>query len=204
VTDAGDVGFMARGNGIVICAGCQVSRVADTTPGGSFLGCGFDAERGGSLFINGSATTQTFISGICALTSGRLEAQNVVGSGGLGGTTGAGAMVTGASSADLTGATFTGYMTGIYASGGSSAVITTATVNGSSGDGVVADGGTLSGNGVTSSSNVGYGFHVFHQGTLSLTASLANAVGNGSGPIASEVSGTQNGTTYLGSTASID
>jgi hypothetical protein len=174
-TDSGDVNMMARGNGVIICTPCTVNRAADTTHTSvAMLGSGFDAERGGTLYIDGSTSVNSYHACINALTNGAAWAHDIKCSGGLNGQ-GYGFQVTEGGFIETfgtTGSTVTGYTTGIYVGAGSGMDVTDAKVSANSGDGIVVDGGRLTGSGASSTGNTGYGLHLFHQGNAVLFSTL--------------------------------
>lgn len=193
-TDAGDVDFMARGNGVIVCNGCVANRAADNTPGGAVLGACFDAERGGALYVDGSTCSNHLVGGIVGLTGGHIWGHQLTVGASLTGT-GNGANIWEYASAELGGSTFSGAnvncldITG-YADIGPSGTHTT-TCTGASGDGIVSDGGTITGSNVSSKSNGGYGLHALHQGKMIIfnNATPALLTGNTSGPGAADPAG---------------
>ena len=207
VTDAGDVDIMARGNGVIVCTPCTVNRAADSTHTAvANLGSGFDAERGGTLYIDGSTSSNTRTACINALTNGAAWAHDIKCLGGLSGQGQGIAAVEGGTieTFGTTGSTVTGYKNGIYAGAGGYVDVTQAKVSANSGDGISVDGGKLTGSSASSTGNAGYGLHLFHQGNAVLFTTLANLKGNKAGQVAVEAAGTRNGYAYQGSSLVIN
>jgi hypothetical protein len=197
-TDAGDVNFMARHNGTIICPHCQAVRAADTTAKPT-LGCNFTAEEGGSLWIDGSSGRDSFTGGLCILSASHAWAHGLHLSGGLGGTQGSGIWATENGYGETEGSTVKGYATGVYVNNGGGLDLTGDHISDNGNDGVQVDGGHVNGGHISSEHNGGFGYHVLHQGVAQAWGSLHGTAGNKLGVAAVEPAGTMNGFAYQGS-----
>lgn len=182
--DAGDVNFMARHNGTLICPHCAADRAADTTAPPT-LGCNFTAEDGGSLYIDGSTGVNSYTAGLCLLTASHAWAHHLVLKGGLA-FKGAGVWSSENSFGELEGSTISNYDNGIYVNNGAGVDASRVRISGSRHDGAVADGGKIVGSEVSSFDNAGFGYHSFHMGSIQLYKSLDKAIRNRLGPVATE------------------
>lgn len=200
---AGDVNAMARGGGVIVCTPCSATDVSDYTNPKNVLGSNYDAERGGSLYIDGSSGSKSLVNGIVGLTGGHIWAHNTVFSGSLISGSGSGAWITGNSSAEFTGSKFSGYDDGILAQSGGVAFIDTCNITANT-NGVVADGGHISGGGATITNNTLYGIQSLHQGTVLMFGTYANMSGNGTN-FSVQPAGTTSvsGTTYVASSIDV-
>lgn len=202
-TDSGDVNFMARGGGVIVCNGCHASRAADTTTGQVILGACFDAERGGSLYVDGSTCSGYRVGGIVGLTGGHIWAHTMTVGASLTGA-GNGANIWEASSAELDGSIFSGATNNCVDVASGYASIANVSCTGATSDGIYVDlGGRISGNNVNSHNNGGYGLHASHGGIMELFATYSLLIGNTAGAVASDPAGTSQttgGTTISGAT----
>ena len=231
-TDAGDVNFMARGNGTIICNNCHAIRAVDTTPAqvaaGGALGENYDSERGGSMYIDGSTGSSSHNSCVWALTNGKAWAHAVTCSGGLGGNGNGYGAITGGS-IEATGATITGYAYGAYAAAGgvldlSAVHISNSSLDGilsspggyinlsgtsvagtTSGDQVVADSGQISGYNltVTNTASGKFSLHSLHGGNMTVSNSCATVAGCPGSMIASDPAGSSSYTPSGGTATAI-
>ncbi|WP_143412370.1 hypothetical protein [Gluconobacter sp. DsW_056] len=197
--DAGDVAFMARGNGVIVCPSCTANRASDMTdPNTAKLGFCFDAERGGALYIDGSTCTAAAVSGVYALTNGKAWAHSVtVSKPLLASAMGIYALSGGAIEAQ--GSTITGMGTGINSHDGGWVECNGCSITRSSGDNVIADGGLFLASGAKNTGAGAYGYHAIHQGTIRLYGAVSNTKGNAAGNFSAEGAGTQNGVAFSAS-----
>lgn len=204
-TDAGDVGFIARHNGVLRCIGCTAIRAADDAghvgaeDGDPVnLGCNYTAENGGTLIITQAKGAQSHIAAVCALTNGHVWADMFVGTGGLGGAIGQGLWAISGGVIQANHAALSGYLNGAYA--GAQGVIQSnnATYSNNADDGVDADAGTFIGSSDTIQNNAVHGASAFHQGMMQLYNTFATMTGNGTVGFV-EPAGTSNGLPYAAS-----
>lgn len=194
---AGDANVMARGGGVIVCLRCSATDVSDYTDPLNTLGSNYDAERGGSLYIDGSSGSKSLVNGIVGLTGGHIWAHHVILAGGLNsGGNGVGAWEN--SSIELTEAAIRGYMTGIDARQGAFVDADNVAVSNNKADGMRIDGGRVDGSHVISKDNGGYGVNVLHQGIGHLYATRINLTGNAAGIAAVEAAGKIHGYEYQG------
>ncbi|GBQ88879.1 autotransporter outer membrane beta-barrel domain-containing protein [Asaia krungthepensis] len=199
--DAGDVNAMARGGGTIVCLGCHASGASDyTNPSVAILGSSFDAERGGTLYIDGSTSAKTLEAGLLALSGGAAWAHNMAISSPVG--TGPGALISGNSAVELGGSSITGFSIGVNAQYGF-ADISGTTLSNNSQAGVVADGGVVTGSNATIQNNTQYGVQALHQGRVTLFASYKNMSGNGTN-FSAAPAGTTSGSGSSYTASSID
>lgn len=200
---AGDVNAMARGGGVIVCTPCSATDASDYTDPTNTLGSNYDAERGGSLYIDGSTGSKSLVNGIVGLTGGHIWAHNTVFSGSLISGSGSGAWVTGNSSAEFMGAKFSGYLNGVLSQSGGEAFIDACAITANT-NGAVADGGHISGAGATIANNTTYGIQALHQGSVVLFKTYANMSGNGTN-FSVQSAGTQSvsGTSYAASSIDV-
>lgn len=185
---AGDVNAMARGGGVIVCNNCSATDASDYTNTAIPLGSNYDAERGGSLYIDGSTGSKSLVNGVVGLTGGHIWAHNTTFTGSLISGSGNGAWVTGNSSAEFTGSSFSGYLNGVDSMSGGQAFVDTTTLTGNT-NGAVADGGSVSGDGAIITNNTQYGVQALHQGHVTLYNAYANMTGNGTN-FSAEAAGT--------------
>ncbi|MEZ7137240.1 hypothetical protein [Komagataeibacter sp. SM21] len=204
-TDAGDVNFMARGNGTIVCTPCTATRAVDMTdPAVAVLGGCYDAERGGSLYIDGSTCTGANVAGVTALSNGKAWSHGVTVTGALRPQATLGVWTTEGGMIEAQNSTITGMNNGVVAGNGATIECNGCSITGSYGDGVVADGGLFLGTGtISQGSQTGYGYHALHQGTMHLFSVIANTTGNSLGSFETEGAGTGNGGSYTASTVSV-
>ncbi|GBQ91493.1 hypothetical protein [Asaia krungthepensis] len=175
--DAGDVNAMARGGGTIVCLKCHASGASDyTDPKAAILGSSFDAERGGTLYIDGSTSEKTLEAGVLALSGGAAWAQNMTISKPLG--RGPGALISGFSSVNLGGTKIFGYYIGVNAQYGF-VDVSHCTIDGSGATGIVADGGRVTGSSVTIMHSKQFGIQAIHQGNVVLFDTFARMLANG-------------------------
>ena len=200
---AGDVNAMARGGGVIVCTPCSATDVSDYTDPDIQLGSNYDAERGGSLYIDGSTGSKSLISGIVGLTGGHIWAHNTTFTGSLISGSGNGAWITGNSSVEFTGSRFSGYNNGVNATTGGEAAIDNCTITGNT-VGVLADGGHINGNSATITNNTQYGIQALHQGNVVLFGTYSKMSGNGTN-FSTQAAGTQSvsGTSYAASSIDV-
>lgn len=193
VNISGDVNMMARGGGVIVCTPCTANGASDyTDPAVAILGSNFDAERGGSLLIDGSTGKWTLEAGLLGLTGGHIWAHNLKLTGAS--NNGDGVMIASNSTAELTGTTISGgYTNGIVVSGSSFALLTQMNISGNTGDGVQVDGGYATGSSVSVTNNGGFGYNIFHTGSGVFFDSFARATGNTGGVASVDAGGTLNG-----------
>jgi len=197
--DAGDVAFMARGNGVIVCPSCTANRASDMTdPNTARLGFCFDAERGGALYIDGSTCTGAAVGGVYALTNGKAWAHGVtVSKPLLSSAIGIYALSGGAIEAQ--GSTITGMGTGSNSHDGGWVECNGCSITRSSGDNVIADGGLFLASGAKNTGAGAYGYHAIHQGTMRLYGAVSNTGDNAAGNFSAEPNGTQNGVAFSAS-----
>lgn len=200
VTDAGDVAFMARGNGVISCPSCTARRASDmTSPDTARLGFCFDAERGGALHIDGSTCTGAAVGGVYALTNGKVWAHGVRISAPLTSQV-IGIYALSGGAVEAQNSVISGMGTGINAHDTGFIECDACVVEASAGDNITADGGTFVGSGVKSTNaKNGWGFHAFHQGVMRLYGVLSRTQGNARGPFSAESAGSRNGMPYTAS-----
>lgn len=200
---AGDVNAMARGGGVIVCTPCSATDASDYTNPSIQLGSNYDAERGGSLYIDGSTGSKSLVNGIVGLTGGHIWAHNTVFSGSLISGQGSGAWVTGNSSVEFTGAKFSGYLNGVLAQSGGVAFIDSCTITANT-NGVVADGGHVNGGSTIIKNNTGIGIQALHQGTVLMFGTYTSMSGNGTN-FSVQSAGTQSvsRTTYAASSIDV-
>ncbi|WP_438381064.1 right-handed parallel beta-helix repeat-containing protein [Asaia sp. BMEF1] len=176
---AGDVNAMARGGGVIVCTPCMATDASDYTNKNIQLGSNYDAERGGSLYIDGSIGSGSLISSITGLTGGHIWAHNIIISKSLIFSSGQGVWITGNSSAELIGCDVSGYNIGINVTNGGYADLDLCNIHDNGQSGVIADGGRLTGNSVSITDNKVYGIQAIHQGTVIMFHTYAKMHGNG-------------------------
>lgn len=200
---AGDVNAMARGGGVIVCTPCSATDASDYSYPAITLGSNYDAERGGSLYIDGSTGSKSLVSGVVGLTGGHIWAHNMTLSGALIATQGQGAWITGNASAEFSGSNISGYNIGVNAVNGGYASVDSTSIHNNRLAGITADGGRVTGGSATITNNTTYGIQALHQGSVVLFGSYARMSGNGTN-FSVQPAGIQNvsGTAY--SASSID
>lgn len=200
---AGDVNAMARGGGVIVCTPCSATDAGDYTDPTNMLGSNYDAERGGSLYIDGSTGSKSLVNGIVGLTGGHIWAHHTVFSGSVISGTGSGAWITGDSSAEFTGSKFSRYHDGVLAQSGGVAFVDSCTITANT-NGVVADNGRINGNSAAITNNTSIGIQALHQGTVVLFNTYAKMSGNGT-HFAAQPAGTEaiSGSTYTASSIDV-
>ncbi|WP_257997537.1 right-handed parallel beta-helix repeat-containing protein [Komagataeibacter saccharivorans] len=176
---AGDVNAMARGGGVIVCTPCTATDASDYTDPDIQLGSNYDAERGGSLYIDGSTGSKSLISGIVGLTGGHIWAHNTTFTGSLIAASGQGAWITGNASAEFTGCNISGYNIGVNAVNGGYAAVDTCRIHNNIQSGITADGGRVTGSSATIADNTTYGIQALHQGSVVMFGTYASMSGNG-------------------------
>ncbi|MBF0888750.1 MULTISPECIES: hypothetical protein [Gluconobacter] len=195
--DAGDVAFMARGNGVIVCTPCTAVRVSDlTNPDTAKLGYCYDAERGGALYIDGSTCSQFGSGGLYALTNGKMWAHGVTVSNPLNTTLAKGAYALTGGVIESQNSTFSGGYIGAEAQDLGVITCNYCTFKGASSDGVVSDGGAFLAGSSVSQNNAGYGYHAIHQGVIRIYGVTAKTTGNTVGKFAADTAGTAHGVAY--------
>ncbi|QDH14217.1 hypothetical protein E3E12_08485 [Formicincola oecophyllae] len=208
-TDAGDVNFFARHNGVLHCENCTADRAVDTT-GGPVLGCNFMAEEGGSLTVNGSVGSNGRVGGLCILTASHAWGHDLHLLGGLpddnGQPQGWGLWATENGYAETYGSHVEGYQKGVYVNDGAGLDLSNDVIANNVLAGVVADGGHVDGSHVTSTNNGGLGYQAFHQGRILVYDSRALSVGNKGGLAGAEQAsdGNMQDDTYTASTVVVE
>ena len=174
-----------------------------TDPSTAVLGEGFDAERGGSLYIDGSTCTNPNVACVIALSGGKAWAHGMTISSPLRPQSSYGLLATETGMIEAQNSVMTGMYSGINAANGGAIECDSCTITGSYGDGVSSDGGIVWGVGVSSQgSQTGSGFHAFHQGVMHLFNVVSNATGNKLGGFSVEPAGTESGIPYAASSIS--
>lgn len=176
---AGDVNAMARGGGTIVCLNCKASDVSDVTMSSNPLGSNFDAERGGTLYIDGSTGSKSLVNGLVAQTGGSVWAHNTTFTGPL--ISGKGSAITGWTGGEIeaTGSLLVGgYYSGVSSSDMAIVTCDTCTISGHK-VGVVADGGRVKGRSMTITNNAAYGIQALHQGSVIAFSTYAKMHGNG-------------------------
>lgn len=203
-TDAGDVNFMARGNGVIVCVSCHADRAVDMTdPSQAILGECYDAERGGALYIDGSTCTNPNVTGVIALSGGHAWAHGVNVSLPLRPHNSTGLLATENGMIEAQDSTLTGMANGVYAQTAGTIECDRCNIQGSYNDNVVADGGEVMGTATMSrGSQTGYGYHAFHQGRMHLFGVVSLTSGNRLGNFSVEAAGIANGATFTASSIS--
>ncbi|MFT9375898.1 right-handed parallel beta-helix repeat-containing protein [Komagataeibacter saccharivorans] len=176
---AGDVNAMARGGGVIVCTPCTATDASDYTDPDIQLGSNYDAERGGSLYIDGSTGSKSLISGIVGLTGGHIWAHNTTFTGSLIAASGQGAWITGNASAEFTGCNISGYNIGVNAVNGGYAAVDTCRIHNNIQSGITADGGRVTGSSAAITDNTTYGIQALHQGSVVMFSTYASMSGNG-------------------------
>lgn len=176
---AGDVNAMARGGGVIVCTPCTATDVSDYTNPEIQLGSNYDAERGGSLYIDGSTGSKSLIAAITGLTGGHIWAHNVKISESLIFASGRGAWIAGNAAAEFTGCDVSGYNIGVNVADGGYADLGKCNIHGNGQSGVTADGGRVTGNSVFITCNKTYGIQSIHQGEVIMFHTYAKMKGNG-------------------------
>lgn len=162
---SGDVNAMARGGGVIVCTPCTATDASDYTHPTNTLGANYDAERGGSLYIDGSTGSKSLVAGVVGLTGGHIWAHKLMLNGGLVSTTGQGAWITENSSAEFTGSEISGYNIGINAANGGYADLDACNIHANA-IGIRADGGRITGSAAIIRNNTTYGIQALHQGSV--------------------------------------
>lgn len=175
---SGDVNAMARGGGVIVCTPCTATDANDYTDPTNTLGANYDAERGGSLYIDGSTGSKSLVAGVVGLTGGHIWAHKLILNGGLVSTTGQGAWITENSSAEFTGSEFFGYNIGVNAANGGYADLDACNIHANA-IGILADGGRVTGGSVIISNNTIYGIQALHQGSVLMFNTYDNMSRNG-------------------------
>ncbi|KON63615.1 hypothetical protein KOEU_28620 [Komagataeibacter europaeus] len=176
---AGDVNAMARGGGVIVCTPCSATDASDYTHPDNTLGSNYDAERGGSLYIDGSTGSKSLITGVVGLTGGHIWAHHVTLTGSLIPASGQGAWITGNSSAEFTGCNISGYNIGVNATNGGYASVDTCNIHRNIQGGIVADGGRVTGASAIITDNTTYGIQALHQGSVVMFGTYAGMRANG-------------------------
>lgn len=204
MSGAGDVNAMARGGGVIVCTPCSATDASDYTDPDIQLGSNYDAERGGSLYIDGSTGSKSLISGIVGLTGGHIWAHHTTLTGSLIPSSGQGAWITGNSTAEFTGCTISGYKIGINAMNGGYADVDTCNIHGNVQSGILADSGRVTGASATITDNTTYGIQALHQGSVIMFGTYANMSGNGTN-FSVQAAGTEStsGTAYAASSIDV-
>ncbi|WP_336947227.1 hypothetical protein [Asaia sp. HN010] len=202
VTKSGDANYMARGGGVIVCTPCAGSDASDyTAPSTAILGMNFIAERGGSLYIDGSSGSGSLVSGVLALSNGAGWAHNVTLTGGLN-SGGNGFAVAEGGVLELTGSSATGYKNGLSAK--SAGFISADGASSAANQiGVLADGGRIEGNGVTITNNTNYGIQALHQGSVVMYGTVSKMSGNAAN-FSQQAAGTQSASNTTYTASSID
>lgn len=199
---AGDVNAMARGGGVIVCTPCSASNASDyTLPSTTVLGSNYDAERGGSLYIDGSKASDALINGLVGLTGGHVWAHNMIFTGGLNGG-GTGVWITGTSSAELTGSTISHYTNGVLAQSGGVAFPDKTTIQDCS-YGIIADNGRISGDTVSISGSHTVAIQALHTGSVLLFNTTANLVHNAASIWVQNAGTSSNGSNWAASSVSV-
>lgn len=201
---AGDVNAMARGGGTIVCLGCTATDVSDVTWSGTTLGSNFDAERGGTLYIDGSTGSKSLVNGLVAQTGGSVWAHKTKFTTPL--VQDSGSAITGwtgghieATSSSVSG----GYYADVTAADTAIVACDDCTLTGGK-VGIVADGGRARGTGMTITNNTQYGIQAIHQGTVIGYSTYANMSGNGTN-FSAEAAGTNSvsGSSYTASSIDV-
>jgi len=203
-SDAGDVNFMARGNGTIVCTPCTANRAVDmTSPSTAILGGGFDAERGGSLYIDYSTCTNSNVACVTALSNGKAWAHNMTISSPLRSQETSGFLAAENGIIEAQDSTISGMNIAVLAQNGGTAECDRCKITGSYSDGVIADGGLVLGTATQSQgSQTGYGYRALHQGIMHLYGVVSLTSGNKLGKFAVETAGSANSATYNASSIS--
>ncbi|MDF7674634.1 hypothetical protein PT277_04605 [Acetobacteraceae bacterium ESL0709] len=173
-----------------------------TAPQTAILGSNFDAERGGSLFIDGSTGSKTLEAGLLGLTGGHIWAHNLTLKGSIDAAS-PGALIASNATAELGDSKITGYNIGVDAFQRGFTAIDNCTLTNNSDSGVVADNGRVGGSKATIKNNPNYGVHAIHSGSIIIFSSAGQMSGNGTN-ISADVAGhDSNGSSWKGSTANI-
>lgn len=197
---AGDVNAMARGGGVIVCTPCTATDANDyTSPRTAILGSNFDAERGGSLYIDGSTGSKTLEAGLLGLTGGHIWAHNLKLTGSINAGS-PGVLISGNATAEINGSHISGYNIGVNAFQGGFAAVDGCIISGNSDSGVVADTGRINGNNVTVKHNPQFGVHAIHAGSITLFSSASLINGNGTNISAEQAGTLPNGSSWPGST----
>ena len=200
--NAGDVNFMARGGAVIVCTPCTAIGASDYTDSSNALGSNFDAERNGSLYIDGSTGKGGLVNGIVGITGGAIWAHNTTLTGGLNSGGSAISLWEGAHGEFAGCAVSGGYADGVSVASASFANINSCSITGNT-IGVLADGGRVEGGSVTITDNTSYGIQALHQGSVVMYSTYAKMSGNGTN-FSVQSAGTEStsGSTY--SASSID
>lgn len=174
---AGDVNAMARGGGVIVCTPCSARDASDYThPDAPILGGNYDAERGGSLYIDGSSAAGSLIAGVTGVTGGHLWAHGMQLLGGLNGA-GSGVWVSGNATGEFTASHIEGYKVGILAQVGGYAGVDGVVIKNCQ-TGMAADTGIISGVGAGVSGSSANAVQALHSGRIILFDTLRNLHGN--------------------------
>lgn len=194
---AGDVNFMARGGGVIVCTPCTAAYASDYTDPSNTLGSNYDAERNGSLYIDGSTGSNSLVNGLVGITGGAIWAHNTKWTGGLNGG-GNGVSLWSGSHAELDTCNITGYSNGADVTNASVGDFSGCTVTGMP-VGLNIDGGTITGSNLVITNNT-TGINVMHNGTGIFYNTWSNMTGNTTN-YSVESAGTRSpsGTTYTAS-----
>lgn len=199
---AGDVNAMARGGGVIVCTPCTATDANDYTSPPAVLGSNFDAERGGSLYIDGSTGSNTLEAGLLGLTGGHIWAHNLTLTGSI--QSGSpGALIASNATAELNGSHISGYNIGVNAFQGGFAAVDDCVISNNSDSGIVADAGRINGSHVTVKNNAKFGVHAFHSGSITLFSSNDSINGNGVNISADGAGTLPNGSSWPGSTVAV-
>ncbi|WP_438381449.1 hypothetical protein ABHV46_10690 [Asaia sp. BMEF1] len=202
IIKSGDANAMARGGGVIVCTPCTATDASDyTTPSTAVLGSNFIAERGGSLYIDGSTASKALVNGILALSNGAGWAHNVSLTGGLN-NAGNGFAVWEGGVLELTGSSATKYTNGVSAQNYSYASVDGMTLNANA-VGIMSDGGRIEGSGATITNNTSYGIQALHQGSVVMYGTVSKMSGNAAN-FGQQASGTQSASNTTYTASSID
>ncbi|PAK78889.1 hypothetical protein CRM93_02510 [Acetobacter fabarum] len=105
--------------------------------------------------------------------------------------------------AELTGSDVSNFGIGVNVNGGN-AMLDNLISHENTGDGIVADGGRISGSNVSAQHNGGFGIHALHNGNVTIFKSLTKIFANKAGNAASDTSGEKNGFHHEASSVFID
>lgn len=201
VLSSGDINIVAAGGGVIVCTPCYANDASDIThPDKGVFGANFDAERGGTLYVDGSHGTKAYVAGAIAQSGGAAWFHNMTL---IGEKSGNGFNIILGGAAELTGSDVSNFGIGVNVNGGN-AMLDNLISHENTGDGIVADGGRISGSNVSAQHNGGFGIHALHNGNVTIFKSLTKIFANKAGNAASDTSGEKNGFHHEASSVFID